>query len=315
MEEVLVPLNDVQKLKRTLSKGSNSDVEVKPVGTVDTHEFRLQAVDPTGQKQISLWHDISLVHIDPHTKQETPYYNFVCEIPKFTRKKYEIATGEVGNPIKQDEKKGILREFKKGDIFFNYGCFPQTWEDPTFIHPDAEGCRGDNDPLDVCEIGARIVRAGDIRPVKVLGVLCMIDEGECDWKVVVIDADDKWAPFIDDIDDVEEQLPGMLDAIREWYRTYKIPDGKPPNVFGLNEKFMGKEYAGKVIEECHHAWEQLVSGEKERALADLHDDDVKDLVRNLSKNSLFLLAPNLDEHEHEKLHYVDANGNDEALFF
>lgn len=51
-------------------------------------------------------------------------------------------------------------QFKKGDIFFNYGCFPQTWEDPTFIHPDAEGCRGDNDPLDVCEIGARIVKPG-----------------------------------------------------------------------------------------------------------------------------------------------------------
>ncbi len=51
-------------------------------------------------------------------------------------------------------------QFKKGDIFFNYGCFPQTWEDPTFIHPDADGCRGDNDPLDVCEIGARIIQPG-----------------------------------------------------------------------------------------------------------------------------------------------------------
>lgn len=40
------------------------------------------------------------------------------------RKKYEIATDEIGNPIKQDEKKGVLREFKKGDIFFNYGCLP-----------------------------------------------------------------------------------------------------------------------------------------------------------------------------------------------
>jgi inorganic pyrophosphatase len=66
----------------------------------------------------------------------------------------------VGNPIKQDEKKGQLREFKKGDIFFNYGCFPQTWEDPTHCHPDAEGTKGDNDPLDVCEIGARIIRPG-----------------------------------------------------------------------------------------------------------------------------------------------------------
>lgn len=51
-------------------------------------------------------------------------------------------------------------QFKKGDIFFNYGCFPQTWEDPTFVHPDADGCRGDNDPLDVVEIGARIIRPG-----------------------------------------------------------------------------------------------------------------------------------------------------------
>jgi inorganic pyrophosphatase len=77
----------------------------------------------------------------------------------------------------------------------------------------------------------------------------MIDEGECDWKVIVIDADDKWAPFINNISDVEEQLPGMLGAIREWYRTYKIPDGKPPNVFGLQERFMDKEYANEVIDE------------------------------------------------------------------
>ena len=52
------------------------------------------------------------------------------------------------------------KQFKKGDIFFNYGCLPRTWEDPTFIHPDAEGCRADNDPVDVCEIGARIVGTG-----------------------------------------------------------------------------------------------------------------------------------------------------------
>ena len=36
----------------------------------------------------------------------------------------------------------------------------RTWEDPTFFHPDAEGCRGDNDPVDVCEIGMRIVQPG-----------------------------------------------------------------------------------------------------------------------------------------------------------
>lgn len=65
----------------------------------------------------------------------------------------------------------------QGDIFFNYGCFPRTWEDPDHIHPDT-GFQGDNDPLDVCEIGLRIVATGDVRQVKVLGVLAMIDEGE-----------------------------------------------------------------------------------------------------------------------------------------
>jgi hypothetical protein len=39
------------------------------------------------------------------------------------RKKYEIATDEEFTPIKQDTKKGELREFKKGDIYFNYGWY------------------------------------------------------------------------------------------------------------------------------------------------------------------------------------------------
>ena len=112
---------------------------------------------------------------------------------------------------------------------------------------------------------------------------------------------------------MDEQLPGMLSAIREWYRTYKIPDGKPPNVFGLDEKFMNKKYAMEVIEECHIAWEHLISGEKERSL-DSHSDNVKDLVRNLSRNSLFTLAQDLDVHQEA---HGDDFGTDEsgAVFF
>ena len=152
-----------------------------------------------------------------------------------------------------------------------------------------------------------------VRPVKVLGILMMIDEGEADWKVVTIDAHDKWAPFLNDIDDVDREMPGMLDAIREWYRTYKIPDGKPPNTFGLGERFMDKAYAKSVIDECHHAWEELVTGEKERKIRDSADDEVKGLVRKLSKNSLFLLAPELDEHP--EAHPEDYPDDDEGLTF
>mmetsp|Transcript_46258 Transcript_46258/g.46728 ORF Transcript_46258/g.46728 Transcript_46258/m.46728 type:complete len:304 (-) Transcript_46258:119-1030(-) len=290
------------------SHGSFSNLQIDNDGTEGTLEYRLQAVNKSGvssgKKNVSLWHDITLVHLDDETDQPTPYLNFVNEIPKFSRKKYEIATDEEGNPIKQDEKKGVLREFKKGDIFFNYGCLPRTWEDPTHVHPDAEGCRGDNDPLDVCDIGMRICSPGEVRPVKVLGILCMIDEGEADWKVVVIDADDKWAPFLNDIDDVDKYLPGQLDAIREWFRTYKIPDGKPPNVFGLGERFMDKAYALQVIKECNQSWKELITGEKERSMKD-HSAEVQKLVRKLSKSNLVDMIDHMDNKDNLALNNDD----------
>lgn len=83
-EEFLVPLSDVRKLKRSNSRGG-SDIDLSHHGEVDTVDYRLQAVCPDRKKKISLWHDISLFHMDPETKAETPYLNFVCEIPKFTR--------------------------------------------------------------------------------------------------------------------------------------------------------------------------------------------------------------------------------------
>ena len=85
-QEVLVPLNDIKTLKRSTSRGSNTDIELEEEGMKDSLDYRIQAVDSTGSgHKISLWHDISLVHIDPQTKSETEYLNFVCEIPKFSR--------------------------------------------------------------------------------------------------------------------------------------------------------------------------------------------------------------------------------------
>jgi inorganic pyrophosphatase len=51
---------------------------------------------------------------------EGDLYNYVCEIPKNTKAKMEIATKEKLNPIAQDIKKGALR-FYHGPIFWNYG--------------------------------------------------------------------------------------------------------------------------------------------------------------------------------------------------
>lgn len=82
----MIPLNDMREMKRSNSRGSNSDFELEEGGLQDTLDYRLQAVDSVdGSKKISLWHDISLVHLEPGTGNETDYHNFVCEIPKFSR--------------------------------------------------------------------------------------------------------------------------------------------------------------------------------------------------------------------------------------
>ena len=55
------------------------------------------------------------------------------------------------------------------------------------------GCKGDNDPIDVCEIGHRVAKRGDVVQVKILGTVALIDEGETDWKIIAIDINDPMA--------------------------------------------------------------------------------------------------------------------------
>jgi len=216
-------------------------------------EFRVQFhYNDHGQlKQISPWHDIPLY---------TPCgnVNMVVEIPKWSRAKFEIATGEEFNPIKQDTKNGKLRDYNYGDMLFNYGAFPQTWEDPTHISPDT-GSPGDNDPIDACEIGTKMFRTGSVVKVKVLGCLAMIDDGETDWKVICIATDDVLAPKLNDIDDVERLMPGTISVMREWLRNYKVVDGKPQNAFGMDEKAMDRDYTLKVIQETNEFWKTLTA--------------------------------------------------------
>ncbi|KAG0577491.1 hypothetical protein KC19_5G160300 [Ceratodon purpureus] len=218
-------------------------------GAPDTLEYRVFFADKSG-KTVSPWHDIPLHAGDG-------LYNFVVEIPKETKAKMEVATEEPNTPIKQDTKKGKLR-FYPYNINWNYGLLPQTWEDPSHSNSDVENAFGDNDPVDVVEIGERQAKIGEVLKVKPLAVLAMIDEGELDWKVVAISVDDPKADLVNSVEDVEKHFPGTLTAIRDWFRDYKIPDGKPANKFGLGNKAADKEYALKVIAETNEAWAKLV---------------------------------------------------------
>ncbi|KAG9344139.1 hypothetical protein JZ751_012621 [Albula glossodonta] len=173
----------------------------------------------------------------------------------------EIATKETLNPIKQDVKKGKLRYvanvFPHKGYIWNYGALPQTWEDPNHTDKDT-CCCGDNDPIDVCDIGSKVCSAGQVIQVKVLGILAMIDEGETDWKVIAINAEDPDAPVLNSIEDVRKSRPGHLEATVDWFRKYKVPDGKPENQFAFNGQFKDKDFAVEIIKSTHEHWKALV---------------------------------------------------------
>ncbi|TLD26413.1 hypothetical protein PspLS_04838 [Pyricularia sp. CBS 133598] len=240
----------------TSSANMASQFTVRKVAAPNTLEHRVY-IEKDGVP-VSPFHDIPL-----YANAEQTILNMVVEIPRWTNAKLEISKDELLNPIKQDIKKGKLRYvrncFPHKGYLWNYGAFPQTWEDPNAVHPETKA-KGDNDPLDVCEIGELVGYTGQVKQVKVLGVMALLDEEETDWKVIVIDVNDPLASKLNDVEDVERHLPGLLRATNEWFRIYKIPDGKPENQFAFTGECKNKKYAMDVIRECAEAWEKLITG-------------------------------------------------------
>lgn len=241
-------------------------VERRHEGKQGSMDFRMQFylkdvnADPSSptsaRTQISPWHDIPLHAGVAEDGQQL--YHAVIEIPKWTRNKFEIATGEQYNPIKQDIKDGALRQLEFYQMF-NYGALPQTWEDPAQCHDDT-GYQGDNDPIDCVEIGTRQVPMGGVIVVRVIGVLAMIDDDETDWKLIVINEEDPLSKQIKDVHDLPVVMPGVSEGIVEWFTNYKTSLGtKPPNKFALGAKAREREYALSVVEETHKHWKELLS--------------------------------------------------------
>lgn len=206
---------------------------------------------------ISPFHDIPMF-----ADQANKVYNMVVEVPRWSNAKMEIATKEGLNPIKQDVKKDALRYVK--NIFphhgyiWNYGAIPQTWEDPNHLDESTK-CRGDNDPIDVCEIGERVHERGAVVQVKILGVFGLIDEGETDWKLMAIDVNDPLASKLNDIGDIEKHKVGLLKATHEWFQWYKVPDGKPQNKFAFDGKPKDRQFAENIITSTHEYWKKLIT--------------------------------------------------------
>jgi inorganic pyrophosphatase len=254
---------------------------VREIGARNTLEYRSFVEDADG-RVVSPFHDIAL-YPNP---SDHGIVNFVIEIPRWTNAKLEISKEELMNPVKQDVKKGALRFVK--NVFpytgypWNYGALPQTWEDPH--EKDREtGYNGDNDPIDAIEVGGPVEPTGTVKAVKILGCLALIDEGETDWKIFVVDVKDPLAGVLNDISDVETHCPGLIDATRSWFRSYKIPDGKPANNFAFDGAVRDRTFAIRVVEETAAAWKRLISGKAEK--------DAISCVTRVNRDSPYYIQP------------------------
>jgi len=220
-------------------------------------EYRLYFQDNLGN-YLSPWHDIPLFAADSYNMT----YNMIVEIPRFSQAKFEMHREHLMNPIVQDHEDGHLRYvpnvFPWHGHVCNYGAFPQTWENP-FHEDEWTGLKGDKDPIDVCEIGSKAVASGSVLPVKIFGILGLIDGGETDWKVIVMNATEADERGINTLDDLKEEYPGILETVRKFFRVYKVPAGKPENVFAFNGEIKGKEFARQVISYTNLAWQEMIS--------------------------------------------------------
>jgi 3'-phosphoadenosine 5'-phosphosulfate synthase len=229
--------------------------------TVSTGAFGQTSFALSMKAGESWWHDI-----DTWYDEDENLINFVTEIPMYMTAKMEVNKEAAGNAIKQDlNKDGSPRYYTYGTPTFNYGMIPQTWEDPEELDEDGHG--GDNDPLDVMEVGGKVLKMGSTTACKVLGSLELIDDGETDHKILCVAKGSENYKHINDVASLEKYYPGTIDNLVHWLKYYKTSDGKGVNVIANNEVPLDVDDAVDIINDTRGFWQRLC---KE---ADNYDDE------------------------------------------
>ncbi|HEY9788902.1 MAG TPA: inorganic diphosphatase [Candidatus Obscuribacterales bacterium] len=163
------------------------------------------------------WHDVPLGPDAPKTVWS------VVETPTGSNVKYEL-----------DKPSGLI---KADRILFsavhypgNYGFLPQTYY-------------YDHDPLDILILGQVsfvplcLVRA---RPI---GLMCMLDQGERDDKVIAVHADD---PEYAHYTSIKQLPPHKLAVVRRFFEDYKALENKTVVV----KDFFGPREARKAVKDA-----------------------------------------------------------------
>lgn len=135
----------------------------------------------------------------------------VIEIPAGTNAKWEVEKS--GGQLRWEFKNGKPRVVQYLPYPGNYGMIPQT------ILPRELG--GDGDPLDVIVLGPALGR-GAVIPVRVIGVLKLLDGGEQDDKLVAVSLDGPLRD-VETLAELDARFQGVRLILETWFGHYKGP--------------------------------------------------------------------------------------------
>jgi inorganic pyrophosphatase len=137
-----------------------------------------------------------------------------------------------------------------------YGFIPRTYCGDRVRQLSPQAAEGDGDPLDICVISERpITKSAIILTARVVGGLLMIDNGEADDKIIAVLANDV---FWENVNDVSELPPVLVERLRHYFSTYKLMPGKESLTY--IESVYGYEKAVEVIRAAMADYDEAFGG-------------------------------------------------------
>eukprot|EP00440_Ansanella_granifera_P029790 gb/GFBE01032358.1/.p1 GENE.gb/GFBE01032358.1/~~gb/GFBE01032358.1/.p1 ORF type:complete len:513 (+),score=83.30 gb/GFBE01032358.1/:1-1539(+) len=212
--------------------------------------------NPPADAEASMWHHVDL-QVSDWLDEDTGLFRYVNEMPRGCLQKFELQTKLEKNVIREDVKGSRkLQSFGK-PVPFNYGCFPQTYRDPC-EHDEIYNAPGDDDPLDVIELSQQPVGVGEVVVCRPLGAVCLIDEGQADWKVIVVNTKlDGPLASARSIQEVEQIAPGRIEQALRWIDDFKQHSSKSGTT--LHYEIHDACRATALIKKDHAAWKRLLA--------------------------------------------------------
>ncbi|MGB6084442.1 inorganic diphosphatase [Moheibacter sp.] len=143
-------------------------------------------------------------------KSEDGFYHAVIEIPAGTNTKYEFDAETITYEI--DQRNGKDRIIQYLPYFGNYGFIPSTLS--------AETKGGDGDPLDIIVLSESVPQ-GTIIQVIILGTIKLMDNGELDYKIIAVPADEQLNVLkVKTLNELKSKYPSVIQIMEIWLTNY-----------------------------------------------------------------------------------------------